>query len=173
MSALHILFLVISTLTLVSAVMVVTTRKMMHAALWLVLALMGVAALLALLETRFFAVVQLLVYIGAIAIMVIIAVMLTRRMMDEDSPQLNRSWWAAVPAVLALLAGLVWSMSRWDGFATLERAVPEGGEDIAAFGMALVDPNGFVLPFELTSILLLAALVGTIYIATEPKESGS
>jgi len=65
---LQILFIIIAVVTLVSAIFVVTAHKLMHAALWLVLALFGVAVLFAFLEASFFAVVQVLVYIGAIAI---------------------------------------------------------------------------------------------------------
>ena len=88
----QIFFLIVALITLVSAVMVVTVRRMMHAALWLILSLFGVALFFAMLDSAFFAVVQLIVYIGAIAILVIFAVMLTRRVMDDqgdsDQPQL-------------------------------------------------------------------------------------
>ena len=79
MSAQQFFFLVTAAVILVSAVMTVITRKMMHSALWFVLALLGVAVIFALLEASFFAVVQVLVYVGAIAILIIFAVMLTRR----------------------------------------------------------------------------------------------
>src|SRR5512142_3325538 len=95
---LQILFLIIALITLVSAAMVVSSRRLMHSALWLVLTLFGVAVMFAFLEASFFAVVQVLVYIGAIAILIIFAVMLTRRATDESSPRLNRGWWAALLA---------------------------------------------------------------------------
>ncbi len=170
MSALQIIFLVIGALTLASAVMVVTARKIMHAALWLVLALGGVAAVFATLEASFFAVMQVVVYIGAIAILIIFAVMLTRKVMEDTGPQVNRSWPWALLACLGVLAGLVYLLSNWGGFLTAARAIPEGGENLVQFGQALTSPSGFVVPFEVASILLVAALVGAIYVAGEPRE---
>lgn len=165
MTPLQIIFLVVSTLTLFAALMVVTSRNMIHAALWLVLALMGMAVLFALLEARFFVVVQLLVYIGAIAILIIVGVMLTRQIASDPDPQVNPGWWAAALASGALMVGAVWVLSTWDGFHTLQRAATPGGEDIGELGLALTDPSGFLIVFELASILLLAAMVGAIFIA--------
>ena len=90
MTPLQIVFLIIALATLISAVMVVSARRIMHAALWLVLTLFGVAALFVTLETGFFAVVQVVVYVGAIAILIIFAVMLTRRDLQDTRQQTNR-----------------------------------------------------------------------------------
>ena len=168
---LQILFLIIALVTLVSAILVVTSRILMHSALWLVLTLFGVAVMFAFLEASFFAVVQVLVYIGAIAILIIFAVMLTRRVWDENAPRLNRGWWAALLATLALFAGLVVILvgpGAWAGF----QAGPAASPDIALlpqFGADLVDPTKFAIPFEAASVLLLAALVGAIYVAADKK----
>jgi NADH-quinone oxidoreductase subunit J len=167
----QIIFLLVAVGTLASAVMVVSVRRIMHAALWLVLALMGVAVLMALLETRFFAIIQLLVYIGAIAILIIVSVMLTRRIMEDDGPQIIRYWPVGAVAAAALLAGLVGVLSTWSRFGTSTRTVAAGGEDIRAFGLALVNPSGFMIPFEVASILLLAAMIGAIFVALERKGS--
>ncbi len=173
MSGMQIIFLIAALVTLGAAVMVVSVRRMMHAALWLVLSLMGVAVLMALLETRFFAIVQLLVYIGAIAILIIVGVMLTRRMMDDERQQLHRAWWLGLVLCAGLAGGLIWLITRWDASTVVERSVAAGGEDIQALGLALVDPNGFVIPFEVASILLLAAMVGAIFVGIEHKEARS
>jgi NADH-quinone oxidoreductase subunit J len=170
-SALQIIFLLVAAGTLAAAVCVVSVRRMMHAALWLVLALMGVAVMMALLETRFFAIVQLLVYIGAIAILIIVGVMLTHRMMDDQAQQVIRAWPLAALASMALMAGLIAILGRWNQTATVVRAVPAGGENIQALGLALVDPAGFVMPFEVASVLLLAAMVGAIFVALDQKGS--
>jgi NADH-quinone oxidoreductase subunit J len=171
MTAMQIIFLLVAVGTLASSLMVVTVRRIMHAALWLVLALMGVAVMMALLETRFFAIVQLLVYIGAIAILIIVGVMLTRRMMDDQGIQVNRYWPAGAVAAVAVLAGLISTLSTWNRFGTTTRTVAAGGENIRDFGLALVNPNGFVIPFEVASVLLLAAMIGAIFIAMERKGS--
>jgi NADH-quinone oxidoreductase subunit J len=84
MTPIQIVFLLVAAATLISAVMVVSARRIMHAALWLVLSLLGVAIIFVTLETSFFAVVQVIVYIGAIATLIIFAVMLTRREQQQD-----------------------------------------------------------------------------------------
>ena len=169
MTFIQIIFLLISAVTIFSAVLVVGSRKIMHAAMWLILSLLGVAALFALLETRFFVVVQVIVYIGAIAILIIFAIMLTRQIMDASTSQVNKGWW--LPAILSavLCFGLIVVMSTWDKFNLTTRSVPAGGEDLVALGMALVNPQGFLIPFEVASVLLLAAMIGAIYIAYERK----
>jgi NADH-quinone oxidoreductase subunit J len=170
MTVLQIIFLVAAAITLSSAVMVVSARRMIHAALWLVLALLGVAILFALLEIRFFAIVQVLIYIGAIAILIIFAVMLTQRSLEDVGSQLNRGWWVAILACFGIFLGLVGVLSSWGKFQTITRTIPAGGEDILSLGKAFVDPAGYVIPFEVASVLLLAALVGAIFVASERKE---
>jgi NADH-quinone oxidoreductase subunit J len=171
MSATQIIFLLTALVTLVSATLVVTTRKMLHAALWLVLSLFGVAILYVLLEAGFFAVVQVLVYIGAISILIIFAVMMTRRVMQDTGPQVTRHWWIAAVAALFVLGGLLAMYTRWNGFtaALPDYSAAAQAQSIANLGVALTSPNGFVLPFEAASVLLLAALIGAIYIAWEKR----
>lgn len=169
MSGLQIAFLIIGAVTLAAAVMVVTARKVIHAALWLVMALFGVAAAFATLEASFFAAVQVAIYIGAIATLIIFAVMLTRRSMEDVGPQVNRSWPFAAVASAAALAGIVYLLSLWSGLSAVSQPLSAGGEGLAALGAGLVSPDGFVVPFEVASILLVAALIGAIYVAGEPK----
>jgi len=165
----HILFLIVAAITLTAAFMVVSTRRIMHSALWLVLALLGVAIMFALLEARFFVVVQVIVYIGAIAILIIFAVMLTRRIMQDTEAQVNKNWWIAAVIALVFFIAVVAVMSTWDPFMTQTRTVSEGGENLIELGKALVDPNAYMIPFEVASVLLLAALIGAVYIAVERK----
>ena len=165
---LQIFFLIVALVTLASAICVVTARSLMHSALWLVLALFGVAVLFAFLEASFFAVVQVLVYIGAIAILIIFAVMLTRRTKDDAGSRLIKGWWVALLSSVALFAGLVVAMISWPGFQVGPGASPDLTL-LPQFGMDLVDPNKYAIPFEVASILLLAALVGAIYIAADRK----
>ena len=93
MTIMQIIFLVVGAVILGSAFMVVTTGNLIHAALWLIVTLFGVAVLYALLNAGFLAVVQVVIYIGAIAILFIFAVMLTRKEMRDRGPQLNNAWW--------------------------------------------------------------------------------
>jgi NADH-quinone oxidoreductase subunit J len=165
----HIVFLVVAAVTLFAAGMVVTTRRMIHSALWLILALMGVAVVFAMLDASFFAVVQVLVYIGAIAILIIFAIMLTRRVMEDSGPQVIKGWWLPVVGVVVLFLGIVVGLSQWGGFDTLLPTLPADANNIALFGQALTSPDSYVIPFEVASILLLAALMGAIYLGTEGR----
>ena len=98
-----VIFLLLSVVVLGSALFVVTTRNLFHAALMLILSFFGVAGLYVLLESGFFAVAQVLVYIGAIAILFIFAVMLTRGMVSM--PRMNaQARLAAVVAVVLFVA---------------------------------------------------------------------
>jgi NADH-quinone oxidoreductase subunit J len=170
MTAERILFLLVGMLILGSALMVVTTRKLLHAALWLVAALFGVAILYAILQAGFLAVVQVVVYIGAIAILFIFAVMLTRKEMRDQGQQTRSNWW--IPALLGILilGGLVFLVLGAPGFDRLPIVLPEGLDTIRSLGTALVSPDAYVLPFEAASVLLLAALVGAVYIASVGKK---
>jgi NADH:ubiquinone oxidoreductase subunit 6 (subunit J) len=173
MTILQILFLAISAITLIGSIMVVASPNLFHAALWLVLTLAGVAVFFVLLQASFLAMVQVVVYIGAIAILVIFAVMLTRRAMHEDKPRVNRYWWLGTLAALMLFAALVVILSKLPDAAigVSELPIPEG-DLLSLLGMSMVDVNGFVLPFEVASVLLLAALIGSIVIA-RPIRRGS
>lgn len=169
MTFLQFLFLIVATVTLGAALMVVTTRNLVHAALWLILALFGVAVVFVLLNAGFFAVVQVVIYIGAIAILMIFAIMLTRRVMQDVGPQFNRGWWMSALIALLFFGSLVWMLSSWNGFTTSLPAIPEGVDPLAQLGQALVSPNAYVVPFEVASVLLLGALIGSIVIAWERR----
>ncbi len=114
--------------------------------------------------------VQVTVYIGAIAILIIFAAMLTRRVMADTGGQANRSWWSAVFASALLFVSLLALMSQVPAWATPPprrwRLAPEPLlEDL---GRSLVDVNRYVIPFEVASVLLLAALIGAIVVARPP-----
>jgi NADH-quinone oxidoreductase subunit J len=163
----HILFIVFGAVTLGAGLMVVTRRNVFHAALFLILSFFGVAGLYVLLEAPFLAGVQLFIYAGGIAILIIFAIMLTRDMMNPDVLGANRQWWAAALVAVALCGALGWVALNHDWGAT-PGPVPEVPEhSIALLGQALVDPQGFALPFEVASVLLLVALIGAVTIARE------
>lgn len=168
MTAQQIIFLLTAFVAVFSAMNVVTTRNMVHAALWLIVTLFGAAVLFALLEASFIAVVQVVVYIGAIAIMFIFAVMLTRRDIRDHGPQHNPGWWSAAVLSVLVFAGLAVVLTQWSGINTVSApTVPE--DSLVLLGKALVSPDAFVLPFEVASVLLLAALVGAVYVAVGRK----
>ena len=169
MTAQQIIFLIVAAFTLGSALMVVTTRNLVHAALWLVSTLFGVAVIYALLNANFIAVVQVVIYIGAIAILFIFAVMLTRRDMRDSGPQLNSNWWLGAIVAALVFVGLVYLLQGWSGFTGTAADLSSGFEPIGLLGEALVSPEAYVLPFEVASVLLLAALVGAVYVAFNKK----
>ena len=166
----QILFLLCAVLILGSAFMVVIARNLIRAALWLVAALFGVAVLFALLNANFLAVVQVVVYIGAISILFLFAVMLTRKDAIEGGPRLRSSWWIPVLLGSVILAGLVLLILDQPEAARTAAVLPLDADPLRALGSALVSPDAFVLPFEVSSILLLAALVGAVYVALGRKK---
>jgi NADH-quinone oxidoreductase subunit J len=165
----QIVFLIIAFATLVSALMVVITRNIVHAALWLVATLFGVAVMFATLNANFLAVVQVVVYIGAIAILFIFAVMLTRKDLRDQGPQTNRNWWIGALVAVSTFAGLFFMLQGWSGISKTASAIPSGFDAVAALGDALISPAAYVLPFEVASVLLVAPLVGAVYVAFNQK----
>jgi NADH-quinone oxidoreductase subunit J len=165
----QIIFLLVAGFTLGSGVMVVTTSNLVHAALWLVSTLFGVAVAFALLSAAFLAVVQVVVYIGAIAILFIFAVMLTRKDMRDQGPQMNRNWWAGALISVLIFIGLFFLLQGWNGLSRTASDIPAGFDSISELGDALISPDAYVLPFEVASVLLVAALVGAVYVAFNRK----
>lgn len=173
MTPLQLVFLFAGAMTLIAAILVVTSRNLVHAALWLVLALAGVAVLFVLLEAGFLAAVQVVIYIGAIAILIIFAVMLTRRVMADSGPQQNRTWWLALLSAALLFVGLLTLVTKTPALSTAA-PMPLGDANsvLEDLGESLVDVDRYVLPFELASVLLLAALIGAIVVARPPARTG-
>lgn len=170
MTPLQIVFILVAIVTILSAILVVSLQKIFHAALWLIVTLMGVAIIFILLEASFFAAVQILVYIGAIAIILIFAIMLTRNIMSDEEMQMNRSWGIVLMLILVFAVIFISQLSQSDIFNTILLPLEiQGQESIVSFGQGLLDPKGFALPFELASLLLLAALVGGVYLAMDRK----
>lgn len=166
----QILFLVVAIITLGSALMVVTVSNLIHSALWLVLTLFGVAVLFGLLQAGFLAVVQVVIYIGAIAILIMFAIMLTRRIAKDIGPRFTENWVWALVIALVLLIGLGWVLVQWSGFHILAQPLDPRMDTVRELGSALVSPDDYVLPFELASVLLLAALIGAIVVAWDKKQ---
>ena len=131
--------------------------------------LFGVAIIYTILNAGFIAVVQVVVYIGAIAILFIFAVMLTRRELRDNTPQLNKNWWSGALVAVLTFVGLAFLLQGWSGFSKTAAAIPSGFDAVAELGNQLVSPEAYVLPFEVASVLLLAAMVGAVYVAFTRK----
>jgi NADH-quinone oxidoreductase subunit J len=169
MTAAQIIFLVTAAATLAAGVVVVTARNLVHAALSLIVTFFGVAVLFVLLQAGFLAAVQVVLYIGAIAILIIFAIMLTRRVMQDTGPQVSRQWWLGAAIAGALFVALFLVLQQVPAFRSggTPPAIP--ANSLEMLGFALVDPNQYMLPFEVASVLLLVALIGSIVIAGERK----
>ncbi|WP_225803598.1 NADH-quinone oxidoreductase subunit J [Streptomyces sp. NK15101] len=160
-------FVLVGLATLGAALVTVTTRQLVHAALWLVVALGGLAVEYLLLTAEFIAWVQVLIYVGSVVVLLLFGLMLTKapigRSPDADSG--NRP--VALAVALAAAAALVWVVV--DAFRTtwIDLDGPaQGSTDVT--GQILF--RHWVLPFEALSVLLLAALVGAIVLSRKKKE---
>jgi NADH-quinone oxidoreductase subunit J len=169
MTAMQIIFGITALVMLVSGLMVVTTKNLIHAALWLIVTLFGAAVLFATLNAGFIAMVQVVVYIGAIAILFIFAIMLTHRAKGETGAGLNQGWWLSVVIAVLVFGGLTWLLKGWSGFTETAPALGPSFDSVPMLAKALTSPEAYVLPFEVASVLLLAALIGAVYIAFQRK----
>jgi NADH-quinone oxidoreductase subunit J len=164
-----IFFGVLTILTIGGAVGVVVNRNLLHSALWLLVSLFGVAGFFAMLAAPFLAAVQVLVYIGAIVILVIIAIMLTRRVMGlEEVP--NKQWPVSVIAAGAAFLILVVVLLLASGAGGLLPRDPIADvpvNTIEQLGASLVDTGQYTIPFLLAAVFLTGAMIGAIVIARE------
>ena len=165
MNSTQVIFIILSAVALIGALGVVVSRKLFHAAIFLVLSFVGVAGYYVLLEAEFLAAIQILVYVGAIAILIIFAIMLSRRLMSPEFKARNEQWLWAVVAAVALFVILVVILVQVN-WPVVESVMPEEGT-ISELGQALVNPDQYLLVFEVASVLLLVALVGAVIIARE------
>lgn len=165
-------FLITALAAILAAVLVVSSPRLVHAALWLIVTLGAVAVLFILLDAAFLAMVQVVVYIGAIAILIIFTVMLTRRVMTDTGPQMNRQWWLAAFIGLVLFGALVALLAQMPDWwrATPPPTTESFERMVQDLGQSLVDLDRYIIPFEVASVLLLAALIGSIVLARPPEE---
>ncbi len=154
-------FLVIGILVLLSSVKVVTAKNVVHAALFLVAALGGTAFLFLMLSAEFVAWALVLIYIGAVLVLFLFGIMITRAPTGKDvgldSPK--KLW----PAVLSGLTFVLLSWASLDGFGSTEIVDLGEATSTEVLGLALL--GRFVIPFEVVSFVLLAALIGGVTIA--------
>ncbi|NEB14759.1 NADH-quinone oxidoreductase subunit J [Streptomyces coelicoflavus] len=162
----EIAFLLVGLVTFGAAVVTVTTRQLVHAALWLVVALGGLAVEYLLLTAEFIAWVQVLIYVGAVVVLILFGLMLTRAPIGRSPDADSANRWAALTVAVASAAALVWVVV--DAFRTtwIDLDGPAAGST-AVTGASLF--QNWVLPFEALSVLLLAALVGAIVLSRKAK----
>jgi NADH-quinone oxidoreductase subunit J len=158
----NIAFYVIAAGMVLAAVKVVTVKNMVHAALWLVVVLGGMAAQFILLAAEFIAITQVLVYIGAIIVLFLFGIMLTRAPMGDSDELDNGNQAKIVGLVIGLTLLAVLGFTLWDGFEDRQFG------EIAVQTTSQVSDSIFstyLVPFEVVSVLLLGALIGAIVLA--------
>lgn len=170
MTAYQIIFYILAVFILTTALLAVTSRKIFRSAIWLLFSLIGVAGLYFWMEVEFIAAVQIVVYVGGIVVLIIFSIFLTQQSgKDMPKPPLLR----VIASALAVLFGFALTslLIYQNGFVP---AANSFSTEVSRIGEALIntEENGFALPFEVVSILLLAAMIGCIVIAlkTKPKE---
>jgi NADH-quinone oxidoreductase subunit J len=165
-TAVVIAFWVLAAVTLVSALMVAVVRDLIHAVLYLILSFIGVAGLYITMSADFLAAVQVLIYAGAISVLMLFAILLTPRSGRDNAA-------VSYAAPISALAGLVGAVIIFVGVSNdWSKAADYGRFDTTAqdIGSALLDP--YVVPFEVASVLLVVAMVGAIMLVRPGGEEG-
>ena len=160
----NIAFGIVALMMVVGALRVVTSKNVVHSALWLVLVLAGAAAQYIILSAEFVAVTQVLVYIGAVTVLFLFGTMLTRAQLGKAKDLNNKNWALGIPVALLLLGTLVYVLL--DTFGD-DKVVDNPGDvpnvPVQAISDSIFKP--YLLPFWALSFVLLAALVGAIVLA--------
>jgi len=165
----NVAFLLVSVVMVMASVWVVVTRNLVHAALMLALALAGSAGLFLMLGAEFVAWTVVLVYIGAVVVLFLFGLMITRAPLGRDPlPVSHRRRWPAALVATAVFATIATATTSFFGWGE-DTVIEEGISRTGALGDLLF--NRFVIPFEAVSFVLLAALIGGIVLARkDPRE---
>jgi len=164
----NVAFGIIAAVMIFAALNVVTTKNVVHAALWLVTVLAGVAAQYVLAAAEFVAVSQVMVYIGAVMVLFLFGIMLTRARIGSEDGLNNKGWALGIPVALLLFGLMAFSILDTYGDDTLPA---RDDPDSAAFGgfatEGIADQilSPYLVPFLAVSFVLLAAAIGAIVLA--------
>ncbi len=164
----RIVFYILALAIVLFSVLTVTSRNILRAAIYLLFVLMATAGLYFLLNYNFLAAVQLTVYSGGVVVLIVFAVLLTVKIDHKLPPVGNLKAIVSMVLVAMGVGTVVWAVA---GFNFTPTAQPATGYDVKAIGTSLLSYGnyGYVLPFEVISVLLLAAMVGAIMIAKRYK----
>ncbi len=163
----HLAFWSLAAMTIGGASMIMVSRNLIHAVVWLVLSMLGVAGLYLTLSADFIAVVQVLIYVGAISVLMLFAIMLTPRAERDNSSSLKTAGPAGVVVIMVMIATF-WVAIDTDWGSVREAALTDQARLI---GESLI--KHYILPFEIGAVLLTAALVGAIALAREDDEDAA
>jgi NADH-quinone oxidoreductase subunit J len=154
-------FIVIAILTLAGALAAASLRKLIHAALCLVIAFVGIAAFFFLLGAEFVGLVQVFVYVGAVAVLIVFTILLTRHA-DENTRGFN---WTGILIALAVFSGLLWAILQTPGLSL--PAPPIEALTVKWIGEVLM--TDYIWPLQGVGLLLTAALIGGLILVMEEK----
>ena len=161
----EIAFWILSAITIIGAILAITMRNLVHCVLSLILFFLGIAGHYLLLRADFLFAVQVLIYIGAVAVLILFAIMLTRHVTGTEGPRevLGGKWWAGMGTAV-IIAGLLWAIISKDPL-SLMLPVGTASTSVAEIGRAFV--ADWLVPLEAMAVLLTAALIGAVVIALE------
>ena len=154
--------IVIAIFTLSGALAAACLRKLIHAALCLVVAFIGLAAFYFLLGAEFVGLVQVFVYVGAVAVLIVFTILLTRRE-DEESSGFN---WSGALVAVVVFAGLVWTILKTSSVSIVAPAI----EALTVKRIGEVLMTNYVWPLQCVGLLLTAALIGALVLVMEEKQ---
>ncbi len=160
-----VMFWILSAIILVSAFMVVSLKNIFHCAIALIICLSGVAGIYVLLHAEFLAAVQVLIYVGAVSVLMIFAIMLTHNLAARPLVQVNKNALVAFFVCLMFGLGSFILMRATHIWTAAKKPLPDN--NVFAIGKALM--TDYVLPFEVVSILMVAAMIGAIVLARQEK----
>jgi NADH-quinone oxidoreductase subunit J len=165
------MFFILAGMILIFSVMTVLTRRILRAAVYLLFVLISTAGLYFMLNYNFLAAVQLTVYAGGIVVLIIFSILLTSHISERA---VVADWKQNLLSALAVVAGASLTLVTIFKYTFVASPEPAGGSTVTDVGKALVSygENGFALPFEVISVLLLAAMVGAIIVARREKLKG-
>jgi len=171
-------FYVIAVVLVGSSLAVVLLRNIVHAALFLALAFGAAAGIYILLNAEFIAIVQVLIYAGAVTILVLFAIMLTQNASTSAGSPFARQWWLAGLICIVLAGALIYAVGSSPmavgspGASVNLASAGAAGGTVVRLGQLLYSPfnYSYVLPFEIASVVLLVAIIGAIVIGREDDE---
>jgi NADH-quinone oxidoreductase subunit J len=153
-------------MTLGGAVLTITRKSAVHSAIWLIVSLSGVAGLYLLQDAQFLFVVQIMLYVGGIMLLFLFIIMLVNLDEAAKQRQFNKQWWLALGCVAVVAVEVLYAVRK--GAAAFQLAGPVAATPAAEGNverLATVLFSQYLLPFEVASILLLVAVVGSVVMA--------
>lgn len=159
-------FFFLAVVIIIFAILMVSSRNLVHSALFMVAAFVGIAGIYAMLSADFLAVVQVLVYVGAISVLLVFGVMLTRRTDMKSSNPGNRHKLGAFLTAIGLFGVLTWKVLSTEWAVT---SAPPAETTVGQIADLLL--GKYVVPFEAAAVLLLVAMAGAILLAKGADDS--